>query len=95
MNQAFKLTTKSQVTVPKDVRDKLGVGPGGRLRFDIGQDGRVTLLAADDPGECNRREADFGRRIAEAQKRFKAQDQMPGISVDEYYAMMRGPPAEA
>lgn len=95
MSSAFKLTTKSQVTVPKDVRDALGIGPGARVQFDIDADGRVTLLATDNVVECERREAEYLRRIKDARERFKTQDQMPGISVDDYYEMMRGPPAQA
>ncbi len=41
-----KLTSKGQVTIPKSVRDALGVGPGDRLTFHVHQNGTVTLEAA-------------------------------------------------
>ncbi len=42
---ASKLTSKGQITVPKDVRDALGVQPGDRLAFTIRRDGTVTVAA--------------------------------------------------
>ncbi len=42
---ASKLTSKGQITVPKDVRDALGVQPGDRIAFTIRRDGTVTVAA--------------------------------------------------
>lgn len=41
------ITSKGQITIPKAVRSHLGVAPGDRLDFAIGQDGsvRITLLS--------------------------------------------------
>jgi len=39
------LTSKGQITVPKDVRTALGVRPGDRLAFRIHEDGTVTVEA--------------------------------------------------
>lgn len=39
------LTSKGQVTIPKPVREFLGVKPGDRLDFVIGDDGRVLVRA--------------------------------------------------
>jgi AbrB family looped-hinge helix DNA binding protein len=41
-----KLTSKGQITVPKDVRMKLNLKPGDRVRFVIETDGRVRLWPA-------------------------------------------------
>lgn len=38
------ITTKGQATIPKAIRDALGVGPGDRLKFFVQPDGRVLLL---------------------------------------------------
>ena len=43
------LTSKGQTTVPKEVRDHLGLKPGDRLRFGIQEDGRVVIEAATLP----------------------------------------------
>ena len=40
------LTSRGQTTVPKEVRDHLGLKPGDRLRFGIQEDGRVVIEAA-------------------------------------------------
>lgn len=40
-----KLTSKGQITVPKDIRDALGVQPGDRLAFTIRSDGSITVAA--------------------------------------------------
>lgn len=41
------VTDKGQVTVPKEIRDRLGIGPGSKLDFQIEPDGtlRVRMLA--------------------------------------------------
>ncbi|MEO5338151.1 MAG: type II toxin-antitoxin system PrlF family antitoxin [Magnetospirillum sp. WYHS-4] len=38
------LTSKGQTTIPKDIRDHLGLQAGDKLRFLIDADGRVTLV---------------------------------------------------
>ncbi len=43
---AATLTSKGQTTIPKDVRQHLGLRPGDRMEFVIESDGRVMLLRA-------------------------------------------------
>jgi AbrB family looped-hinge helix DNA binding protein len=38
------ITAKGQATIPKSIRDHLGVGPGDQLKFFKLRDGRVVLL---------------------------------------------------
>ena len=38
------LTSKSQATIPKEVRQALNIGPGDKVKFFIHSDGRVFLL---------------------------------------------------
>lgn len=40
-----KLSTKSQTVIPKPVRDKLGVGPGDLIEFEI-REGEVLIRRA-------------------------------------------------
>lgn len=40
------MTSKGQITVPKEVRDYLGVGPGDRLDFQI-RDGGAVLVESE------------------------------------------------
>ena len=41
-----KVTSKVQITLPKEIRTKLGLKQGDRVRFVIEDDGRVRLLPA-------------------------------------------------
>jgi antitoxin PrlF len=38
------ITSKGQATIPKAVRDHLGLKPGGRVKFFIHPNGSVVLL---------------------------------------------------
>lgn len=54
MNIAYsKITTKSQTVIPKDVREKLGLKPGDRLRYTITASGikieKAERQTEDDP----------------------------------------------
>ena len=54
MNIAFsKITSKSQTVIPREVREKLGLKPGDRLRYATTTQGVVIAKAAaqteDDP----------------------------------------------
>jgi antitoxin PrlF len=42
---AAKVTSKGQVTIPKEVRQALGVEPGDRVNFVLRPDGAVELVA--------------------------------------------------
>ena len=42
-----RLTSKGQLTVPKEIREYLGLNRGDRLEFRRGSDGRVWVEAAD------------------------------------------------
>ena len=38
------ITVKGQATIPKPIRDHLGLKPGDRVKFFIQPDGRVVIL---------------------------------------------------
>ena len=40
------MTSKGQITLPKEIRLKLGLKQGDRVRFLVEDDGRVRLLPA-------------------------------------------------
>ena len=42
------LTSKGQVTIPKQVRDKLGLKMGDRLMFKIESDGKFLVQRAEE-----------------------------------------------
>jgi len=37
------VTRKGQVTIPKPVRDRLGINPGSKVEFEVAEDGRAFL----------------------------------------------------
>jgi AbrB family looped-hinge helix DNA binding protein len=54
------VTTKGQVTIPKEIRDALGIRPGDEIAFERTDDGYVirkkapTTSAGEDPFETYR-----------------------------------------
>ena len=44
---ATTLTLKGQVTIPKHIRDSLGLKPGAQLDFAVNRDGDVVLYRTD------------------------------------------------
>lgn len=75
---ATTLTTKGQVTIPKPIRDRLGLGPGSLVEFEIAPDGRVILSKAD--------------RTAPARSRFERLRgrATAGLTTDQIMALTRG-----
>jgi AbrB family looped-hinge helix DNA binding protein len=43
------VTRKGQVTIPKRVRDHLGIEPGSIVEFDLADDGRIVLVNVGVP----------------------------------------------
>ena len=43
---ATTVTRKGQVTVPKRIRDALGINPGTQVAFEVNNDGEVVLRKA-------------------------------------------------
>ena len=43
---AVTVTRKGQVTIPKPVRDRLGISPGSKVDFEVEEDGRAFLRRA-------------------------------------------------
>ena len=41
-----QVTSKGQVTIPKKIRDYLGIKPGAAVDFEPTADGRVVIVAA-------------------------------------------------
>jgi AbrB family looped-hinge helix DNA binding protein len=71
------VTTKGQVTIPKSVRDLLGLKPGTKVEFSAGINGEIVLKRADEKRPPSR----FAKFIGHAG---------PGLSTDEIMALMRG-----
>jgi len=71
------VTTKGQVTIPKPIRERLGIVPGDAVSFELAPDGRIVLVKAGHARPANRFEKLRGRAG-------------PGLSTDEIMALTRG-----
>jgi AbrB family looped-hinge helix DNA binding protein len=40
----MRVTTKGQVTIPQEIRQKLGISSASEVDFVVGEDGRVYLI---------------------------------------------------
>jgi AbrB family looped-hinge helix DNA binding protein len=70
---ATTLTSKGQVTVPKNVRDFLGIGPGSRVTFELTSKGEVVLRPATGRGT---RRSPFARVRGSATTRMRTDEIM-------------------
>lgn len=73
-----KMTSKGQVTIPKRVRDYLGLKPGVEVEFALGANGRVELLP---PAPIQTPASRFDALAGSAG---------PGMTTDEVMALTRG-----
>jgi AbrB family looped-hinge helix DNA binding protein len=74
---ATTVTAKGQVTIPKAVRDLLGIGPGSKVDFRRAGDGSVILVPTEQTQTTSR----FARFRGHAGG---------GLSTDEIMALTRG-----
>lgn len=72
-----RVTSKGQVTIPKRVRDHLGIEPGSVVEFELAADGRIVLVKAGATPKPSRFEQLRG--IATTK-----------LSTDEIMALLRG-----
>jgi AbrB family looped-hinge helix DNA binding protein len=82
----MQLTAKSQVTVPKRVREWLGIGPGSEVDFTIDESG-VRLIKLEQAPEGETRGERLVRLLQEAGRRIPRS----GLTTDEIMDMTRGP----
>ena len=73
-----QVTRKGQVTIPKQVRDRLNIKPGNTVDFELAADGRVVLVKR---GRARPAKSRFARARGAAG---------PGMTTDEIMALTRG-----
>ena len=78
---AAKVTAKGQVTIPKRIRDLLGIQAGSKVAFTLAEDGRVNLSKID------KESASGGQPNRFAVLRGSSSS---GMSTDEIMALTRG-----
>lgn len=74
-----RVTTKGQVTIPKEIRDALGIEPGDEVAFERTESGyeirkeEPTTADGDDPFETYRGSADSDETMAERMRRLRGE----------------------
>jgi AbrB family looped-hinge helix DNA binding protein len=82
----MRLTEKSQVTIPKRIRDALGIGPGSEIEFELDDTGaRLVKVEPEPEGETPGQR--LVRLLQEAGRRYADS----GLTTDEIMEMTRGP----
>jgi antitoxin PrlF len=76
---ATTVTSKGQVTIPKPVREHLGITPGSQVEFRRAADGSIVIERADGARPPSR----FARQLGSAGS---------GMTTDELMALLRGEP---
>jgi len=74
----MRVTEKGQVTIPKELRDELGIGAGSEVRFERADDAIVIRKVTDG--------ASRGARLVE---RLRGRGDI-AMSTDEIMALTRG-----
>ncbi len=76
----YALTSKGQVTIPKRIRENLGIAAGGTVTFRVNDRGETVIerAGADKPAES---------RFAKVRGLWKG-----GMTTDEIMALTRGEP---
>lgn len=77
----MRVTSKGQVTIPIEIREKLGILPETEVEFVL-KGGRAYIVKAGTPGKR-------GRRIVE-HLRGRARGSRIRLSTDEIMALTRG-----
>lgn len=80
----MRVTEKGQVTIPKEIRDRLGIGPGSEVDFIASGRGAmlVTIAEASDPAI-----RDFDDWL----ERVQGTVDLGGMTTDEFMEFLRGP----
>jgi AbrB family looped-hinge helix DNA binding protein len=83
MERAMKITSKGQVTIPQEIREKAGLLPHGEVVFELRDNGEVVIRPV--------KAATGAVRAAFARVRGSANAaQFKGMSTDEFMNFLRG-----
>ena len=85
----MRVTSKGQVTIPKAVRDKLGIAPGTNVGFS--EEGALIVLNQDETVEGESRGARIGRLLVEFGRKARKEGWLNDLTTDEIMEMTRGP----
>lgn len=86
----MRVTEKGQVTIPKPIRDKLGIGPGSEVEF-VERDDAVEIVRLDSSSRSRMTPSDVDRHIAAMRGTI---DTM-GLDGKSFVDWLRGPRDDA
>ncbi len=84
----MRITSKGQVTIPREVRERAGLMPGTDVDFEIDAKGAVRVMKVQAKAGRKTR----GQKLVE---RLQGKGDFKGMTADEVVLMMRGAPADA
>ncbi|MET3581089.1 AbrB family looped-hinge helix DNA binding protein [Mesorhizobium robiniae] len=82
----MRVTTKGQVTIPKEIRDRLGIGPGSEVEFLPTDDGVRVVAVNEDISE-----EEASRKFSRLLDQMAGTLDLGGMTTDEYIEWLRGP----
>lgn len=85
MRYETSMTVKGQITVPKDVRDLLGLKPGQKVGIELDDDGTVRIVR---PAAGSGKD-EWLARVKEAQRKFGGKHRFMGMDGLEYQRWIR------
>jgi AbrB family looped-hinge helix DNA binding protein len=89
MGKLTNLTVKGQVTIPKDVRDALGLKAGEPVEFEMREGEAVIRRAPVASSDFDQRVEQARAHLITVQKRYR--HLRTGIETDVYMAELREP----
>lgn len=81
----MRMTSKGQVTIPKAVREKLGVGPGSNIGF-AEEEGKIVLVGDPKDGDGN-----AGRKLVQHLQEMGRKAKRISMTSEELMELTRGP----
>jgi AbrB family looped-hinge helix DNA binding protein len=88
-NTQYRITRKGQVTLPKSIREHLGVSQGEAVRFEIDEDGQV-VVKTQARKEAKLIRAGILQRIRQANEKAAPHMDLRGMKPEEFIRYMRG-----
>jgi AbrB family looped-hinge helix DNA binding protein len=84
----MRVTSKGQVTIPRDLRNLAGIEPNSDVFFGI-ENGKITIEAREGKAENDNRER--LRQYIDGLNRLAGSVDLNGMTTDEYMLWLRGP----